>query len=232
MKPRTGSFIEIDDRVQRRNLLNYVGRVREKYHEQVSHTSDNSSVKSIHEMSRSKGADLERSIIYDTYPRGFGIERFFDRVPTADEFYRGIHTGSPLQYDRYTLHGKRLAVDFHGPIEKRITLEGAHARTLQITYTGQPVNLGVEFSIGIFNKDLKLDQGKSLREVQELTDIERFAIVGNDLSPIGFSASDRFSVLSYPIETVSSSEAGYEKNFQGFCLLLLFRTLPTITIEL
>jgi len=232
MKPRTGSFIEIDDRAERLNLLNYVGRVREKYHEKVSDTPDNGGVKSIHEIARSKDAHLKQSIIYDTYPRGFGIDRFFDRLPTKEEFYRGTHICAPLQYDRYTLHGQRLAVDFHGTIEKKITLEGTPARTLQITYTGKAGNFGVEFSMGIFNKDLRLDLGKSLREVQELTDTERFTIIGDNLSPIDFSASDRFSVLSYPIETVSSSEAGYEKNFQGFCLLLLFRTLPTITINL
>lgn len=232
MKPRTGSFIEIDDRAERLNLLNYVGRVREKYHEKVSNTSDNGGVKSIHEIARSKDAHLKQSIIYDTYPRGFGIDRLFDRLPTGEEFYRGTHICSPLQYDRYTLHGKRLAVDFHGTIEKKIILGGSHTQTLQITYTGKAGNFGVEFSMGIFNKDLRLDQGKSLRELQELTDIERFTIIGDKLSPINFSASDRFSVFSYPIETVSSSEAGYEKNFQGFCLLLLFRTLPTITIDL
>jgi hypothetical protein len=233
MKPRTGSFVEIDDRRQRLNILNYLGRVREKYHEQLTHPPDERGVKSIHEITRSKEAHLEDFIIYDTYPRGFALDLFFDRPPDPDEYYRGNHSGTPVQYDRYTLlHEKQLSVSFCGSIEKKIVLGGAHARTLQIMYTGQTGVFGVEFSMGIFNKNVKLDQGKNLHERQELTDIERFTIVGDGLSAISFSASDQFSLFSYPIETVSSSEAGFEKNHQGFCFLLLFKTLPTITIEL
>lgn len=232
-KPRTGSFVEIDRRAEKRNLLDYLGRIREKYHEQVSQPSDDTAVKSIHHISRSKEEHLKDSIMYDTYLRGFGLDLLFDTPPSLDDYYRGTHGSTPLQYERYTLlHEKQLAVAFHGTIEKKVMLAGAQGRTLQIAYRGRPGILGVEFSMGLFNENLRLEQGKSLREKQEISDLRHITIAGDGLDPIRFSASECFSLLSYPIETVSSSEAGYEKNFQGFCFLMIFRSLPTITIEL
>ncbi|UCC11269.1 MAG: DUF1926 domain-containing protein [candidate division WOR-3 bacterium] len=233
MKPRTGSFVEIDDRKGLRNILNYIGRVREKYHEKVSQTSDAGGVRSIHEIAASKDAHLADIIVYDAYPRGFGIDLLFDKPPSLEEFYRGTHGSRPLQYDRHTLHNdKHLSVSFFGGIEKNISLGGTRARTLQITYQGQPTSIGVEFSLGLFDKNLRLNKDKYLRDIQELADLDTLTIMGENISPISFSASENFSLLSYPIETVSSSEGGYEKNFQGFCMLMLFRALPTITIEL
>jgi hypothetical protein len=86
--------------------------------------------------------------------------------------------------------------------------------------------------MGLFYPRLRIDDAADLREYQNLENLERFVINGDNLRPIEISASEKFALRSYPIETISSSEAGFERNFQGFSLLLVFERAPLIQIRL
>lgn len=103
---------------------------------------------------------------------------------------------------------------------------------LQITYQGHADLFGIEFSLGVFGKKPILNGNKSLLETSELNNIRKFTITAESVSPMTFSANEAFHLLAYPIETISSSEAGLEKNIQGFGLLLIFKKLPVLTIAL
>ncbi|GAI82061.1 unnamed protein product, partial [marine sediment metagenome] len=58
IKPQSASFIEIDDRRKNINILNYLGRRNEKYHQKILQETDSGGVKSIHEVLRSKEENL------------------------------------------------------------------------------------------------------------------------------------------------------------------------------
>jgi alpha-amylase len=233
IKPRSASFIEIDDRGKKLNILNYLGRRNEKYHQKLSQKTESEGVKSIHDVLQSKEENLHDYLIYDQYNRSFCLDRMLDSIPTEDNFRRGKEIGKTIDYTDYKiLDEKKCMIKFSGQVEKTIQLSGEKNRILQITYQGTVKLFGVEFSVGIFGSKLQLNNDKDLKQTQTLNNLEQFTIQADNFSPIKFSANTNFILLTYPIETISSSETGFEKNFQGFSLLLIFKRLPTISIEL
>ncbi|OGC42764.1 hypothetical protein A2Y85_05005 [candidate division WOR-3 bacterium RBG_13_43_14] len=226
------SFIELDDREQKINILNYLGRREESYHHKIPKKSNDNAVKSIHEVLRSKQDDLSELLIYDNYPRGFGIDHELERLPSTDEFYRNTMKTHIVEYPEHKISNLgSMKFEFRGNYKKTISIE---SRNIIIKYesdTNKERLLGVEFSLGIFQPDLKLS-GNSLREPTTIEDITDFLITASGLRPIKFESSVRCRLIGYPIETISSSESGYEKIFQGICILMVFQKLPEIRITL
>ncbi len=232
IKPDTGTMIEIDDRKRLKNLLNYLNRHKEKYHELIPQAKDEEGVKSIHEVVRSKGKDLDKYLIYDKYERGFGLDHKIDGIPTKEDFYFQKNLGEIINYQ--LIEYKTFEFIFFNSslnLKKSIKIDDK-TPMIQLNYEGEAKNLGVEFSMGIFNPDLKINNKYSLYELQEIPEIDYFNIEGNNFPPVKFSASEKFILLTYPIETISSSESGFEKIFQGFAMLLIFSNPPEIKIEL
>ena len=231
LKPDTGSFIEIDDRKKKLNILNYLGRRPERYHQKLPSKTNDNRLKSIHDSFQSKEKNLKAYLVYDSYNRSFGCDRILDRIPSIEDFYIGRDIGRIINYAKYDiLDKKKFVVKFFGEIEKLI--EFLDKRTIQLKYDGTASLFGVEFSLGIFSNKLNLNGEKSLKEKISLDKISEFTIEASNFSPIRFSAKQDFNLLTYPIETVSSSEAGFERNFQGVGILLVFKELPTVSIKL
>ncbi len=233
IKPKSASFVEFDDRERKKNILNYLGRREEKYHHKLPKASASTEVKSIHDAFRSKEKDLVNYLIYDQYEKRFGLDHILTEVPKVEDFRRGKGMGSIIEYPIYEiLKASHFAVKFYGPIEKRIELTDQDIKTVQFIYHGDFKFLGVEFPLGIFGKEIMLNQNSSLFENQSLDGIERFTITVDNQKPIEFSANCTFDLRTHSIETVSSSEAGFERNFQGFSLLLIFAKPPIISVKL
>jgi hypothetical protein len=231
LRPKWASFIEFDDRKRECNLLNYLGRREEKYHHKLLISSSGDGVKSIHEISRSKVRNLHDYLLYDQYERGFGLDRKLDKLPTAKDFCHQENIGRILEYTKYEILNKeRFCIKFSGELEKIVEISDENNRILQFGYKGDVDLLGVEFSLGIFHHTILLNGKKSLFEMQEMEKIENFTIDAG--FKIKFCANEKFSLRTYPIKTVSSSESGFELNFQGVALLLIFKNLPVIRIEI
>lgn len=230
--PAAAAFIEFDDRKRKMNLLNYLGRREEKYHRAIPDDDTQTGGKSIHEIVQSKEKNLNEYLIYDRYERKFGLDHALSDTPSVESFHHGDTKGTLLKYHTYKTDTKlTFTIVFTGDLEKTITFSGKNNREIFLTYKGDIPLLGVEFSLGIFNNQLQLSSGESLTTMNTCTKIDHFNITAADFAPIRFSASTTFDLLTYPIETVSSSEAGFEKIFQGFTLLLLFHVMPRITIQ-
>ncbi|MEO0184812.1 MAG: alpha-amylase/4-alpha-glucanotransferase domain-containing protein [candidate division WOR-3 bacterium] len=228
----TGGFIEIDDRHRKINILNYLGRRREKYHELIPQSTGDEEIKSIHEVIRSKGKDLEKYLIYDKYKRAFAIERQLETIPTKEDFYYQKDLSEVIHYKLVNLKPfEFIWFNESANLKKTIKIEEVAPR-IEIGYEGITKPLGVEFSLGIFNANLKINREHSLYELQELSDLHAFTIDADNFESIKFSASEKFILLSYPIETISSSESGFEKIFQGFSIMLVFSACPRIEIKL
>jgi alpha-amylase/alpha-mannosidase (GH57 family) len=233
LKPKSASFIEIDDRKRKINILNYLGRRKEKYHHNIPRKMESSEVKSIHEIFRSKEKNLIDHLIYDRYERSFGLDHLLDSTPTKKDFCRGEKMGKLVVYTKYdVLDKQRCIIKFSGQIEKIIELSKTNSRSIQLKYKGDVNRLGVEFPLGIFSKKVILNRNKSLFKSWNAGTLNKFTVKTDKNIPITFTANKKFSLLTYPIETISSSESGFERIFQGFGLLLIFTKLPTIWIEL
>lgn len=232
IKKDTGSFIEIDDRRRGINILNYLGRKREKYHDLINQATSDEEVKSIHEVIRNKGKDLNKFLIYDRYKRVFGMDYQLDELPSKEDFYRQENLGVPIKYRLIGFKSYEFSWQNDNiKLQKTVRIEDIPP-LIEFIYQGEGQNLGIEFSLGIFNNNLKINGKHSLYELQKVQNIQNFSIEGDGLEPIRFIVSEECHLLSYPIETVSSSESGFEKIFQGFAILLIFSKLPTIKIVL
>ena len=233
LKPKSASFIELDDRNKKINVLNYLGRREERYHRKLPKATENKEIRSIHEIFQSKEQNLTSYLIYDRYERGFGLDHILDNKPGIEDFRRNEKMGKIVEYPSYEILDREyFNIKFSGAIEKMIEISKNNNHLIQIKYDGNINLFGVEFSLGIFGSKILLDDNKNLFEPWQIDDLEKFTIAVDNDSTIKFSANEKFSLLSYPIETVSSSESGFERNFQGFTLLLIFTKLPTIWIEL
>lgn len=236
-QPETGSLLELDDRLRLVNLCNYLGRRPEKYHRRIPDADDRQEVKSIHEILRSKETGLRRYLVYDREERVLGRDRALTAAPNPDDFIRGQGLGPIIRYQRYELinppnPGIRFFEKDRTDRIKTVRFYEQGARRIELVYEGPREVFGLELSIGLFHHNLSLDGQWNLREVQSREGLKSFTIQADGLKPITISSSSAFSLRSYPIETISSSEAGFERNFQGFCLLLVLTGSTAVTIAL
>ncbi|MEO0141932.1 MAG: alpha-amylase/4-alpha-glucanotransferase domain-containing protein [candidate division WOR-3 bacterium] len=233
IKPQTASFIEIDDRMRKANLLNYLARRREKYHNKIIAASESEEgIKSIHEILRSKEKNLHQYLIYDRYEREFGIDHHLTQEPSQEEFYHQENIGTIIRYEGYEIDRENFIIRWQKGDKEKVARFTPGQRIIEFAYKGFTDLLGIEFSFGIFPPNLTIDGLHSLYNLQTLSGIREFSITGESYLPIKFIADIPFNLLSYPIETISSSESGFERIFQGFCLLLVFTRPPNLRINL
>ncbi|MBN2620210.1 DUF1926 domain-containing protein [candidate division WOR-3 bacterium] len=231
--PKTGSFMELDDRARKTNLCNYLGRRKEKYHQRIPQQPSTDNVRSIHESFRSKEENMHQYLIYDTYERRFGLDHILATMPMVDDLRHGNISSRIIHYPEFTITDPAsCGISFAGEIEKRIALRQDGEKTIVLSYAPLEGMLGIEFSIGVFCANFRLDSGQKLADLICLEGITQFSLCGDGLEPIAFSADRPFTFLSYPIETISSSESGYERIFQGCCFLLVFTSGPIVSIRL
>jgi hypothetical protein len=233
IRPKTASFLEIDDRKSKLNILNYLGRRIEKYHYRIPTETSAQGVRSIHENALSKEKDLHEYLVYDRYPRSFSLDRALAQMPTIEDFYRGDNIGEIIEYRDFVLDKKnRFRLSARGRLDKCIEIKGGRDGELHISYRGKIGLFATEFSLGIFRNKLMLNHEYPLTQKHEITDLTEIVITADDLRPIGIRSNKTFTLFSYPIETVSSSEAGFERNLQGTALLMVFEQLPELSIAI
>ncbi len=206
IKPDTASFIEIDHRKEKRNLLNYLGRHPEVYH--------------------------KKRLVYDRYPRGFGIDHILHRIPSLNEFFRGRNLGKDIRYDRFkVMRLKPLRLKFCGEIEKQIELNPKNNRIIELKYRGNKNIFGIELSLGLFSPRFCINKKWHQRKKLKIEELQEFSIDDRGFA-ISIQADRPFSLLSYQIETVSRFESGQERITQGIGLMLIFKSLPQLRVIL
>ena len=202
-------------------------------------------LESIHtELVRVKEWGLEEKLLYDWYRRGSLIDHLFPASTTLEEFYRcqyqelGDFVSQPYQYEVQEYPGGlevklwRDGVQVPLRIEKRLTLKPGSAE-LEVAYaltnTGaQPLTarFGVETNWGLLGGDGEgsyYEAGYQLLPLAskgELGGVARLLIVSRPLHmEIEVSLSPDATLWRFPIETISNSDAGFERTYQGSCLL-------------
>ncbi|MCL5024437.1 MAG: DUF1926 domain-containing protein [Nitrospirae bacterium] len=240
---RGGSLIELSLKGKRVNILDTLTRRQEAYHSRMTETTaDSGEAKTIHERLTVKEQGLSNYLVYDAYTRTSLLDHFFRSDITvealmragyeeAGDFVGGCYAMSVGAEDRTTAvkfsregaaSGKAMKV------EKTVTLSGSRMRVdydLEGNFSGA---FGVEFNISLLGSPYASVSvpGKEMlvRERGVHDGIGKFSVRDEFLNlRLTFSFDEEISLWHYPVETVSLSEEGVERIYQGTSFLFLKR---------
>jgi alpha-amylase len=244
-----GHLYELDVRSICHNLLATFSRREEAYHHKVRSgpPAAGSDVASIHDRVVFKQEGLDQRLQYDAYRRKSLIDHFYPldatlagvaagEVPEWGDFVTGAFEARlrrnpgrmQLQLTRDGRVGERSV-----RVTKGITLE-AGEQTLEIAYLleglppGETFHFGVEWNVagipsGLDDRYFRDARGNSLGQLGtqlDLRDADSLALVDQWLCLGVELRTDRpMQVWTYPIETVSQSEGGFELVHQSVVVL-------------
>jgi alpha-amylase len=235
-----GHLYELDVRAIRHNLLATLTRREEGYHEAVrgGESAATSDVASIHDRVVFKQANLDQRLQFDRYRRKSLIEHFYaadvslEAVAAGNYEELGDFVTGPFKAELLRKPERmrvQLTRDGHVAgreirITKGLTLD-AGGQTLEIAYRleglppGEGVHFGVEFNFaglpsGIDDRYFHNDRGNSLGQLGtrlDLIDVPSLGLTDEWLGiDIELSSDPPMRVWTFPIETVSQSESGFE----------------------
>jgi len=228
-----------------------------RLHEITQSEGGNSdSIASIHDLAKPKDENLERSLIYDSYTRISLLDHFLSQDATVEgyaaneyeelgDFVEGEYlvekalSSSEQAIVVLTRTGHVAGRDL--TVKKMIQV-GAEARLI-IDYEfecsgSEPLSIlyGCEFNLTLFSDQdpkryyLAPESGRR-REVPETgheDNLTKFEIInGPDRLTAAFNFSQQVSAWFFPLMTVSQSEEGFERTYQGSSLLFLYPLVLT-----
>ncbi len=235
-----GHLYELDVRAIRHNLLATLTRREEAYHHKVraGESASDGNVASIHDRVVFKQAGLDQKLQFDRYRRKSLIDHFYPAdvslasVVAGNYQELGDFVAGPFEA-RLRRNADRMQVqltregrvgDEAVRITKGVTLE-AGEQALEIAYLieglpeGRQFHFGVEFNFagmpaGLVDRYFHDARGRSLGQLGSQLDLANVDAVGLADEWLGIDVELRAdrptNVWTYPIETVSQSEAGFE----------------------
>jgi 4-alpha-glucanotransferase len=244
-----GWMVELDVRAIEHNLLASLARRPEAYHRKVlsGAQQQHDSVASIHDRVVFKQPDLDKRLQYDDHMRKSLIDLFYEYQVTADDvqagrarqcgdFLHGMYEARIRRNpDRIQVQLSREGNVDGTPVRitKGLTLD-AGSSTLQIAYLlenlpkDRPLHFAVEFNFA------GLPAGADDRYFSDITG-NRLGQLGTKLNlsdALGLSLTDEWQGVTaslkmskksnfwtFPIETVSQSEGGFELVHQSVAVL-------------
>ncbi len=254
INPAFGASIsEFSNRVKKVNAFDVIARRKEAYHELLAQLNEdelnNDAVKSIHDMVTVKEKGLKRYLVYDSSRRYSCKELLFSAMPSAQElmFNTLAYTDCSHHPYTYTIHKNSIICLSSGTLLPAITKTfSVHTTdpTIAVHYaiTGFNGVLGIECNVNMLAPHVKecyykiegiLPEESYLDSIGELDNITRYDIVDNNRN-VTFSVQTNrpATLIRYPIYTISQSDAGFEKNFQGSCVILCFEVTDTLQLDL
>lgn len=244
-----GMLYELDVRRARHNLLATIQRRPEPYHRKVIQgTSDNQEdVSSIHDLVVCKQEGLDQRIQYDPFPRKSFLEHFYDNdtslsaVASGEAMERGDFVAQPFEAKiRRSTSSVQLQLSREGnawgiPIRlaKAITIE-AGSPLIQVMYLveGLPrdrqLHLASEWNFagmpaGADDRYFYSADGQNLGHLGtqlDLTETQHIGLIDQWQGIDVLIGIDRpSSIWTFPVETVSQSEGGFELVHQSVCVM-------------
>ena len=204
-------------------------------HAQNEHGDE--AVESIHDLVRFKQPDLDKKIAYDNWSRKSLVDLFLEPGLELEQFQEGVGLIAELSNQPYEIRRRnredRVEIDLARKTEvgsnsiqltKSIGLDAGRS-TLEFLYrledlpVGETIHFGIEFNFAglaagaddryFYDSDgQKLGQ---LQTVQSLVDATRIGVVDEWLGlDASLEASQSCGIWTYPIESISQSESGFE----------------------
>lgn len=207
----------------------------------------NGSCSSIHERLVFKQADLDQRLQYDKFPRKSLLDHFYDESVTLEAVSRGeveergdflsgaFETKLRKSPERIQVHMTREGRAFELPVRitKGVTL-AAGGNVLEIAYLldnlppGRPLHFAVEFNLaglpaGADDRFFyRREHGQRLGQLGsrlDLNDIDDLGLVDEWLGiDVHWSVNRPTHLWTFPIESVSQSEGGFELVHQSVVL--------------
>jgi hypothetical protein len=194
-----------------------------------------------------KQENLHEKIAYDSYPRKALVDHFLKPGLSLEDFRNGrgfegdFHTGvyqSLLRRSRdrveVDLARRGLLASYEVQLTKTVALDRTRGGALEISYRienlppGMPIHFGIEFNLsGLpdgaddrYYYDIQGQRLGQLQSVLSLNDCQRIGLVDEWLGvDVSLDVSKPGGLWTFPIETVSQSEGGFETVHQACCLV-------------
>lgn len=219
----------------------------EKVRNAGDHQHDQGDVASIHDMVAFKQPDLDKKIQYDTWPRKSLVDHFFQPGLSWEaaqqgggemgDFTTGVYesllrrspeqiqarmwrTGRMGQYEvRIT---KTVTLDVHdgGQLDVLYELENLPADLpicfgVEFNFSGMPANAADRYYYG--SNGAQLGQ---LESVQDFSNCDRIGLADEWLGlDVSLDISEPCDIWTFPIQTISQSEAGFELVHQSCAVI-------------
>jgi len=225
------------------NLLDTLSRRPEPYHEKLrtkaahAQAAAGSSPASIHDVLGVKEANLDAHLFYDSHRRSAFLDYAFQAMPTLSEAVRSTWTErrlwpsgpfsllppSPRRGAEEPLSVQMVReLPGGGQIRKTVRVETA-AQALDCAYELE----GTEARVVALEFNLSLRDERFLARPGELTAAARWTLAEPSLGVSLHLALDPPATLwHFPVETVSESEAGLERTYQGLAVICLWNVPP------
>ncbi len=246
---RGGELLELDVRRIRHNLLATLARRPEAYHLKVlaGQGQNNEQIASIHDRVVFKQPDLDKRLQYDGHARKSLLDLFYDNDATLEAVAAGAapQRGDFLagQYEaRIRRNPDRIQVQLFREgtacgiplrITKGLTLD-AGSSTLQVAYLlenlpqDRPLHFAVEMNFAgmpanAYGRNFFDIDGRLLGQLGEKLDLNN--VFGLGLTDewlgldVGLKMSRPTDFWTFPIETVSQSEGGFELIHQSVVVM-------------
>lgn len=246
---RGGHIYEFDVRAARVNLAATLNRRPEAYHRKVltgGHESNGDAV-SIHDLIKFKQPDLDKRLVYDAWPRktlvdhflrpGLSFEEFQRSQGEIGDFVAGVYEAKIRRTDRRVevemtrdgnAGGRRVTVT------KTVCLDANAGGLLEVRYelsnlpTDELFHFGVEcnfaaMAAGADDRYYYDGAGRQLGRLEsthQLESAERIGLVDEWLGiDVAIDVSQPCNLWAFPVQTVSTSEGGFELVHQS-CMVL------------
>ena len=204
-------------------------------------------VNSIHDLVRFKQPNLDEKIAYDKWPRKSLVDHFMQPGLSVDAFRKGDGQVSGFAKSTYEasirrgdaeivleLRGRNRLGEFEVEVRKLVVMSKDRPNEMTIQYQlhglpkNVPLHFGVEFNFATmpggasdrYFYDSTGSQLGTLDSQQSLSNSERIGLVdewqGLDVS---LEVSQSAGIWSFPIETISQSESGFELVHQSVAVV-------------
>ncbi|HWR59442.1 MAG TPA: alpha-amylase/4-alpha-glucanotransferase domain-containing protein [Thermodesulfovibrionales bacterium] len=238
-----GHLLELSLKKSLVNVLDILTRRPEAYHSRLCEAvEDQGGTRTIHERLCVKEAGLSEHLIYDKYRRASLIDHFFGGYVDPESLRRGSYEemGDFVSgiYDMNYLRKKdwaQVKLDREGvaagrPLRVVKTVRFHESRiagnyTLGGNYSGV---FGIEFNISLLGSpyaSISVDDKRlHIRDSGAHEGIKVFSIRDDFLNlELAFTFDEDIYLCHYPVETVSLSEEGVERIYQGTAFMFMKR---------
>ena len=220
----------------RLNLLDTLSRRYESYHDKLKSKHLKVAVPaggvpaSIHDILGVKEENLTAHLVYDDHRRSAFLDYALQSLPTLHEVVRStwgerrLWSAGSFQWDRKGL-GRRTGAPLRITMVRAMAGGGRIRKTIAVNADRPTVDYlyeldGLSVPVVGLEFNLSLRDERYLREPQQLSQATQFEIeepaVGVSLR---LSLDPPATLMHFPVETVSESEEGLERTYQGLCLV-------------
>ncbi len=244
-----GAIYEFSERDSCFNIMNTLMRRKETYHDSMlkheEHKTNNKGIATIHEMDYTVNKELKDALVFDKHLKYSFIHKFFKKEESFlnyklckyEELSNFIGKDFKFNKDNATFNGEGELSLFNSSFPVLISKQyeiNDNIFSADITLTNNsylPFDLKYCLELNFFfpghnDKESYMETGDkkvSIESELNIEEIKRIKIFDNVIGKnIIIEATEEFTLWMYPFYTVSKSEKGFEKIYQGNTFGLLF----------